>query len=230
MADRPPSYDLRPCSRSDVVRLCARFHGYGGGGDAATYAFAVFEDLVPVAGFLWQPPSHGAAKSVCPEAPQGVLSLSRMVAVPRAERVLNHISKPLRRQMRDLIDRTRWPALVTYHDEGEGHTGHVYKCSGWERTTRNLSPTFEDPTTGRRVAPTSSSAGATRRREMVCIGKRYIQRWEHWACPRGEADKFMADNGWVKVPIPGKTWRSGNQAYTFKNVRDIEHERQPSLF
>jgi tRNA U34 5-carboxymethylaminomethyl modifying GTPase MnmE/TrmE len=57
-------------------------------------------------------------------------------ALPREERRLRHISKPLKRQMRDLIDRTRWPVLVTYSDEGQGHLGHVYKCSGWQKTTR----------------------------------------------------------------------------------------------
>jgi hypothetical protein len=35
--------------------------------------------------------------------------------------------------MNVLIDRTRWPVLVTYSDIGQGHTGHVYKCSGWEK-------------------------------------------------------------------------------------------------
>lgn len=34
------------------------------------------------------------------------------------------VSKPLRRQMRVEIDRGRWPVLITYSDEGQGHTGH----------------------------------------------------------------------------------------------------------
>lgn len=91
----------------------------------------------------WQPPPPGAASAVCPEAPFGALALSRMVALPRSERALRHISKPLRQQMRRLIDRTRWPVLVTYSDEGQGHTGHVYKCSGWTPTVRSHRPIRE---------------------------------------------------------------------------------------
>ena len=130
------TFDLRRVHLSIVRDLCERFHGYRSAGGVAAYAFAVFEDGLPVAAYAWQPPPPGAAKSVCPEAPHGVLALSRMVAVPKAERFLRHVSKPLRAQMKHEIDRTRWPVLVTYSDEGQGHTGYVYQCSGWEKTSR----------------------------------------------------------------------------------------------
>jgi hypothetical protein len=136
MANPTVSYDLRPCALSVVRDLCAQYHGYGGAGGVATYSFAVYENDKAVAAFAWQPPAPGSAQSVCPSEPSAVIALSRMVAVPREERELNHISKPLRRQMDRLIDRTRYPVLVTYSDEGQGHTGHVYKCSGWTATTR----------------------------------------------------------------------------------------------
>lgn len=137
-----------------------------------------------------------------------------MVAVPRDERALNHISKPLRRQMRALIDRTRWPVLVTYSDEGQGHTGHVYLCSGWEKTSRATRPYFEDAA-GRRCS--SYSNGVHGRRELIRAGTTTIQRWEHWACPRGEALRWMTDHGWRLVEVPGKTWRSGSPARTWVN-------------
>lgn len=220
----PPSYDLRPCLLSDVQSLCGRFHGYGSTGNTATYAFGVYEGGRVVAGFLWQPPSLGAAKSVCPELPQAVLALSRMVAVPKEDRNLQKISTPLRRQMRMLIDRTRWPVLVTYSDEGQGHTGHVYKCSGWERTTRSERPAFEDPETGKRVAPTTSSAGLERRREMVNVGLRWVQRWEHWSCARGAAADVLRDGGWIREPVPGKVWRSGNPAFRWTRADDAPEQ------
>lgn len=125
---RAPSYDLRPVPRADVAALCAAHHGYGGAGHAVTYAWGVVEGGRVIAAYAWQPPPPGAARAVCPEAPTGVLALSRMVAVPRDERRLRHVSTPLRRQMRVLIDRGRWPVLVTYSDEGQGHTGHDYRC------------------------------------------------------------------------------------------------------
>ena len=210
---KPPRFDLRPCTLGVVRDLCERFHGYGSAGSNATYAFAIFEHEVPVAAFVWQPPAPGAAKSVCPEAPHGVLALSRMVAVPREHRELRHISKPLRKQMRALIDRTRWPVLITYSDEGQGHRGHVYKCSGWAPTTRRERPTYLDKQ-GRRVSSYSNGKHDTL---VLRRGKNtWIQRWEHWICPRGGAAEWMTRAGWRRVPLPGVTWRSGSPAFTYE--------------
>ena len=206
------SYIIQPITIREVGELCEQYHGYGGAGGTATYAFGVIEDGRVVAAYAWQPPPPGAAKAICPEAPHGVLALSRMVAVPRSERQLNHVSKPLRYQMRRLIDRTRWPVLVTYSDGGQGHTGHVYKCSGWEATGANQVPYYEDED-GRRVS--SYSSGASRKSELIRGGTTTITRWEHWMCPRGYADAWLGIHGWRREPIPGKVWRSGNQAYTY---------------
>lgn len=203
---------LERCSLEIVRDLCVRFHGYGSAGNASVYAWAVIENGVPIAGYSWQPPPPGAASSVCPEAPAGVLALSRMVAVPKSERVLRHVSKPLRQQMRRLIDRTRWPVLVTYYDEGQGHTGHVYKCSGWQKTTRTRRPVFTNEE-GARVS--SYSNGSHRSRKLVAAGHTWIQRWEHWACPQGEADLWMENYGWHRVAT-GHKYRSGNPAFKWE--------------
>lgn len=206
------SYDLRPCPISVVETLCARYHGYGAASNTATYAFAVYEGYRVVAAYAWQPPPVGAAKNICPEAPQGVLALSRMVACPKTERKLNHVSKPLRRQMERLIDRGRWPVLVTYSDEGQGHDGHVYKCSGWEKTLRTEAVYYEDDQGRRR---SSYSNGKNVGKKWPKRGKTWIQRWEQWVCERGMAAKAMLAAGWRREPIPGKVWRSGNQAYRY---------------
>ena len=212
---KEPSYNLTPCHLDVVRKLCEKFHGYGSVGNNATYAFAVWEHSEPVAAFVWQPPPRGAAASVCKEEPNAVLSLSRMVATPKGTRLLNHISKPLRRQMNVLIDRGRWPVLLTYSDEGQRHTGHVYKCSGWEATIRAKRPVFEDDK-GRRVS--SYSNGRHDTSELVRCGSTFVQRWEQWACPHGGADRWLGEHGWRRVPIPGKVWRSGNQAHTYERA------------
>lgn len=209
------AYDLRPCSIEVVRALCEEHHGYASAGRVAVYAFAVYEDGRPVAAYAWQPPPPGAARSVCPEQPAGVLALSRMVAVPRADRRLNHVSRPLRRQMRRLIDRGRWPVLVTYHDEGQGHTGHVYMCSGWTKTTRRTAAVYVDGT-GARVSRYANGredkAGKTRQ------GSTVIQRWEHWACDVGSVCDHMRRSGWHRAPVIGKVWRSGAQAYSWRRA------------
>jgi hypothetical protein len=209
------AYDLRPCSMDVVRGLVERHHGYGSIGNFSVYAFAVYENEAPVAAYIWQPPPPGAAKAVCPEAPQGVLALSRMVAVPRENRVLNHVSRPLRRQMKHLIDRSRWPVLVTYSDEGQGHTGHTYQCSGWKPTARAQRPFFLDEA-GRRAS--SYANGKHGERSLQKGGMTTVQRWEHWICARGHAAAWMEEHGWRRVAVPGKIWRSGAPAYTF--VRD----------
>lgn len=209
-----PSYDMRPCT-IDVVRgLCERHHGYGSAGSAATYAFAVYEYGAPVAAYAWQPPPPGAAKAVAPDEPGGVLALSRMVAVPRHERSLRHVSRPLRRQMRVLIDRGRWPALVTYSDEGQGHIGHVYKCSGWQPTARSRARIYEDER-GRRVSRYRNGRHDTS--GLTAAGHTWIQRWEHHVTE--DRAGWMRDHGWRREPT-GKLWRSGTPAMRWVNTME----------
>lgn len=205
-----PAYDLRPCTIAEVDALCERYHAYKGAGKAVTYAFGVYEEGRLVAAYAWQPPPPGAARSVCPACPEGVLSLSRMVAVPREERRLRHISKPLRRQMLRLIDRTRWPVLVTFSDEGCGHTGHTYKCSGWQPTRKSRRPVYEDAQ-GKRCS--TYRAGKHNTQGLCRAGSTTVQRWEHHISPDPAA--HMADHGWRRVPVEGKRWRSGAQAHTY---------------
>ena len=204
-------YVIRPCALSEVRALCVAHHGYAGASASATYAFGVYEDARLVAAYAWQPPPPGSASSVCPSAPAGVLSLSRMVAVPRAERQLNHVSRPLRHQMKRLIDRTRWPVLVTYSDEGEGHTGHVYKCSGWKATKRGTYPIYADAD-GKRTS--KYRGGDTNLTGLTLIGETTIQRWEHWVTD--DPATWMESHGWRRVAVAGKRWKSGAQAYTWR--------------
>lgn len=220
------TFDLRAVTVADVRDLFAEFHPYKSTGRVCTYAFAVFETPTisaleimsgderererPVAAYLWQPPPPQSAKSVCPELPCGVLALSRMVAVRREDRELKHVSKPLRRQMRSLIDRTRWPVLITYSDESVGHNGYVYECSGWTATDKNLADTYT--IAGARVSRYSN--GVTSAPEGAERGEAWIQRWEHWAVPREQVTEHFAQS-WDRIAVPGKFWRSGNQAYTY---------------
>lgn len=218
---KAPAYDLRETSLDVVRALFEAHHGYKSVSSSATYCFAVFEDGEPVAAYAWQPPPPGAAKSACPEVPQGVLSLSRMVAIPRptddppGHRRLKHISKPLRRQMNQLIDRTRWPVLVTYSDEGQGHNGFVYECSGWTATVKHKAPVNVNAV-GARCS--SYSNGKHGQRDLVRTGTTTIQRWENRVCGIGEAATWMESHGWRRVALPGKVWKSGRQAHTY--VRD----------
>lgn len=202
-------WDLRPATVAELRPLFEQHHAYKGCSASATYGFGVYEDGRLVAAFTWQPPPVGCSKSVLPMCPSGVLSLSRMVAVPREDRRLRHLSNPLRIQMNHLIDRTRWPALVTFSDQGEGHTGHVYKCSGWTPTTVSETPNFVDED-GRRTSP--YQCGVSSRVGIARAGTSAKQRWEHHIVPPERAAEFMAEHGWMLEEIPGKFWKSGSPA------------------
>lgn len=138
-----------------------------------------------------------------------------MVAVPKSERRLKHVSKPLREQMKRRIDRTRWPVLVTFSDEGQGHNGYVYQCSGWEKTDRRRAVVMLDESG---VRASKYSNGKTGGRDLVRGADTFIQRWEHRVCPRGEAAAWMAAHGWRRIPT-GRIYRSGAPAFRWERLQ-----------
>lgn len=203
-------FDIRLTTVAELRPLFVEHHAYKSVSGTATYAFGCYEDGKLIAAYTWQPPAYGAALSVAPQCTSGVLALSRMVAVPKDQRALKHISKPLMWQMKHGIDRTRWPVLITYSDEGLGHTGYVYKCSGWRATERRKSRQYVNAAGARTSVYSNgkmSTAGLTK------IGTAWIQRWEHWACSVEASSTWLETHGWIHEPIPGKLWRSGAQAY-----------------
>jgi len=210
---------LREADIAEVRPLFERYHQYAGVSNAATYLWVLEDKGKILAAFAWQPPPFGAAKSACPEAPQAVLALSRMVAVPKAERAHlsqsngRHISKLLKRQTGHLIDRTRYPVLITYADHGVGHDGYVYRCAGWTPTRKSVVPQYENAS-GKRTSRYQN--GLTSTEGLVEIGKNTIERWEHWACARGAAAAWLEAHHWVRVAIPGKRWKSGSPAFRFE--------------
>lgn len=221
--DRRVSYDLVRCDVEYVAQLVREHHPYRSvGGVSAVDVFAVVEEGKPVAAYIWRVPPPGSALAVAPGAHHGALALSRMVAVPRDERRLNHVGKPLRAQKK-LLDRGRWPVLVTYSDASCGHTGHVYRCSGWQKDAENETIFCEDEE-GRRVSRYSNG----RTLDIEVAGKTTITRWVDRSCLKGEEAEHMAAAGWEVRPVPGKTWRSGNQAYAV--VKRDEYTSQIALF
>lgn len=201
--------DIRPISPTEGLALIRAHHGYAGAGKVATYAFGVFESDRLVAYYQRNPPAPGAALSVCPTVPWAVLALTRMVAVPKSERVLKHVSKPLREMQRRLIDRTRWPVLVTYSDASMGHNGYTYKCAGWTATkvaTRNF---WLTPDGARQSRYTNGKT----RDNGTKSGTAVLTRWEHWACERNAVAEYVAAGGWHRVERGTRRWNSGNQAF-----------------
>lgn len=226
-------YEIRSVKKTDVTQLFLDYHGYKSVPGTATYCFGAFEGEILIAAWTWNPPAHGAAKKVCPEFPQAVLALTRMVAVPRSERPsMPHLSVPLRCIMDTLIDRGRWPVLVTYSDggqiddRGQPHTGTVYKKSGWKKTEKNRRgfATLDGTPGGARVSLLSCG----KRSKHKVVDYTILQRWEDWIRPKGRVAQWVLDHGWRREPrlradgSPAKPWVSGRPSWVFNYYRSLD--------
>lgn len=127
-------WDVRPISLSTAQAMTAQHHYSKGGANTATYCHGLFRaggfweaDCKGIA--WWIPPTRGAAEATYPQRWEGVLALSRLVVL--GEVPANGASFLLSRSMK-LIDRSRWPCLVTYADTWRGHTGAIYKATNWD--------------------------------------------------------------------------------------------------
>jgi hypothetical protein len=135
MAERlkASEWEVRPVAIDVARRLVRTYHYARGASNTATYLHGLFragsfweEDCLGCA--WWIPPTRSAAEATYPKDWCGVLSLSRLVVAPEVP--TNGASYLIGRSMR-LIDRERWPCLVTYADEWRGHSGAIYLAANW---------------------------------------------------------------------------------------------------
>ncbi len=114
--------------------LVKDYHYSRGASNTATYLHGLFPKdwhwyAQAVGCAWWIPPTKTAARAQAGDDWQGVLALSRLVIQPNTPK--NAASFLLSKSM-FLIDRERWPVLVTYADEWQGHTGAIYRATGWQ--------------------------------------------------------------------------------------------------
>lgn len=131
---RREDWEVRTCTLSRGTQLVEELHYAKGAANTATYRHGLFpkgggafeSECVGVA--LWIPPTKSAALATFPENWQGVLSLSRLAIMDDVPK--NAASYLIGASMR-LIDRKRWPCLVTYADTWQGHSGAIYEATNW---------------------------------------------------------------------------------------------------
>jgi hypothetical protein len=129
-------WEVGKCSFELAKQLTRRFHYSKGGSNTRVLVCGLWRkgewmDCDAYGVTWWIPPTKDAGAFIYPENPQGVLSLSRVVVIPGAPK--NSCSFLIRHSMR-FIDRQRWPVLVTYADEWQGHDGGIYRAladAGW---------------------------------------------------------------------------------------------------
>lgn len=100
------------------------------------------------------------------------MSLSRLALAPSEPR--NAESLFIAACVRIIRRDRKWVALVTFADESQGHTGTIYRASGWTYVGRTKpEPRWED-VDGRQVsrrATKSRTAEQMRDRGFVMVGK-----------------------------------------------------------
>ncbi len=165
-------WEVRNVALPTALKLVLKHHYMRGASNTATCLHGLFPrkqgglfDSVCFGVAWWIPPTKSAALATFPENWQGVLSLSRFVLIPGLP--TNTASYLLGRSMR-LIDRERWPCLVTYADDAEGHVGTIYRATNWTY----IGDTKPEPSyklNGRMVARKAGPHTRTRA-EMLALG------------------------------------------------------------
>lgn len=146
-------WEVRTVPLSVARNLVERFHYAQGGANTAVFRHGLF--LVggnePLGVAWWLPPTKVAAAATFPEGDwRRVLALSRLVIDPRVP--TNGASFLIAQSIKLIRATGDWDCLVTYADEGQGHTGAIYKATNWQyvgRTAREARWVDKD---GRMVA------------------------------------------------------------------------------
>lgn len=134
---RKQDWWVQDCSIATARRLVEEYHYAEGGSNTRVCTHGLYARgqqgvIYPAVGVAWWiPPTKAAALAAYPKKWQGVLALSRLVVVPGVP--TNACSFLIRHSMR-MIDRYRWPLLLTYADEWRGHGGTIYLAAGWTFT------------------------------------------------------------------------------------------------
>jgi hypothetical protein len=166
-----------PCDLDIVQDMVRREHYSGGGSITAVYTLGVFPKdqwfgARPIAVSWYLPPTPACGNSVWPRDRQAVLSLSRLVCEPSSPK--NTPSFLLSHGMR-FIDRNRWPILITFADDWQGHVGTIYRAAGWIE----CGITKPQPTYTLNGIMTSRKAGPKTRtnRQMLELGCEFVGRF-----------------------------------------------------
>ena len=172
-------YFVRDIPLKLATEITKQHHYARGGSNTHTYAHGLFKEsdrdtLFPECQGItwWIPPTKSAALATYPTNWRGVLSLSRLVIVPDVPK--NACTFLLGRSMK-MIDRQRWPCLVTYADTWQGHDGGIYKASNWKYEGQT-SPEATWLLNGRMVARKAGPRTRTKA-EMEGIGAEMIGRF-----------------------------------------------------
>jgi hypothetical protein len=128
---RASEWAVRPVAIGIARKLVEQNHYARGASNTATYLHGLYNTIADDAccGVAWWiPPTRSAAQATYPDNWKGVLALSRLVIIPG---IPKNACTFLLARSRKLIDKIKWPCLVTYADDWQGHTGGIYRADNW---------------------------------------------------------------------------------------------------
>lgn len=163
-------WEVRTVSMSRSAEIVRDHHYAKGVPNTRTYLHGLFPkaatfDAQCIGVAWWIPPTKSAALASYPDNWQGVLSLSRLAVVPGMP--TNAASFLIGASMR-LVDRFRWPCLVTYADTWQGHTGAIYRATNW--LYRGLTKPERIYTLNGRMIARKAGPKTRRHDEMLALG------------------------------------------------------------
>lgn len=170
-------------SLSVARSMVAAWHYSRGGSNTRVYCHGLYpkgwfweSECVGVA--WWLPPTKSAAMSFDANW-NGVLALSRLVVSPDVP--TNAESFLIRRSM-GLIDRKRWPVLVTYADSWQKHNGTIYRAAGWKEVGQSKPErryVKDGKMASRKAGPKTRTHSEMLALGYECVGRFAAIRFEH---------------------------------------------------
>lgn len=165
---RKSEWFVEDVSIKQAKELVEKYHYARGASHTRVFTHGLYDELGGLFGVAWWlPPTKPTCQTVNKIEWTRVLSLSRMVVAPDVPK--NACSFLLARSTNLIKKDGRFNSLVTYADESQGHSGHVYRASGWTYMGKsNPTPRWIDPSTGRQVAAQSTKTRT--KAQMLALG------------------------------------------------------------
>lgn len=171
------AYTLERCHANEVDRMCEQYHPYKSGPGLSSICYAAKENDRTIAVFAFKPPVIGAAKKyggILRCDPHTIQCLSRMAAVPRSERITQHISKIMKACIYRMFENNpKYQHVLTFSDSSVGHNGYVYECAGFSKLTESYAEVYHDYQ-GRRV---SKNTSGKRNPQAIMVGSCVLTAW-----------------------------------------------------
>lgn len=234
---RKSDYELTDVTAKEAGEFLERNHYAGGAGRQGKYIIGLRNKDGELKGIAWwNPPGGGAnvkrwaARQFVdaqgnPIHPDEVINLSRLAISPDVPRnaasyLLQRSIKRIRAnsQQRRKAGQRPYRVALTYADQREGHTGFIYKLTGWTYTGESAKHSkWIDPATGRQV-----STQATKNRnnaQMYAAGykKQAGMRKHRYVLPIDRGLKYTGK----ETPPPAETPRAAPAAPAAPTVPPI---------